>query len=1074
MKLTFGVSSALVGVLAIVSTVFARPAGKVQSGFDVLASANYQQLKGLGKVGIITNPTAVNHEYVHEVDIMAADKNIDLIAIFGPEHGFRGTAQAGGSQGYYIDNATNLPVYDIYNKNNQSLADVFTQSKVDTIMYDIQNVDARFYTYTWTLYDSMAAAATLNKTFVILDRPSPIQNTPVRGPVMQKGYESFVGRREIAQESGMSLGELGLMFNKEFLPTDPFAQRSVDLKVIKLKGYKRSMSFEDTGLPWVLPSPNMPTIDTAYVYPGQCYFEGTVLSEGRGTTKPFETVGAPWINGSLANALRKLNLPGVYFREAYFVPTFSKWANQTCGGVELHVYDRNTYDPITTALAIITTTKKLYPDEFAWLSQNNIDLLSGSDRVRLMLTAEQKEVNSSQIEDFSPEAKAPVNEKIESDAYNDWKLDEFVSYEENGATTPDSKEGEGETEIRTEEREGIFSYLELIHNTIPEIDDPDLPLFTFRTVVLGLEIYYFKPQVVIISPLFILIIGYILGNVMHRIIPRSRFSNPGPFNIKEHVVISITATSASASAFATELLAVMDLFYGTTVNVGVAIFLLLSSQLLGYGFAGALRSFLVYPRHTYFPTTFPSVVMYDALHRGNILNNKRLKVFWSLFCGIFTWNICFLGSLEYPSHVWQIQTRKFFTNVFGGAANNEDWNYLSGSMYLPLTTQLNMLIGFIGCYVLFTTVYYTNTWNAQSFPFLSQELYLWTPESSYWNYTIYNQSLILDSNNAINQTALQDYGLPWYSATYAFTLLFGNLGTTAAVTHVFLYHGKAIWGTIKALRKGKSHQGVNDIHYQMMLKYKEVPSWWYGIILLFSFGVGIGLIYAGHATLPWWGFIVALLVSAVMTLIMGLMYSTTGFLVTIQNFVQLIGGYLFKRQPVANMWFTLYGYNTVSQAISMVSDLKMGQYLKVPPRAIFTAQCVGTSVGALLNYVIMRSIVDNQREVLLSPSGSHIWSGQSPQSFNSQSITWGGLTSEHFSPGKVYYPVAWSFLVGFLCPIPLYLLHKKFPNAGFNSINISVILWYFGDLCVGINSAVTTSMIIGFFFQFYVRKYRRR
>ncbi|OZJ06873.1 hypothetical protein BZG36_00021, partial [Bifiguratus adelaidae] len=657
-----------------------------------------------------------------------------------------------------------------------------------------------------------------------------------------------------------------------------------------------------------------------------------------------------------------------------------------------------------------------------------------------------------------------------------------------------------EAEILTDEAQGVFSYLDLISSTVPEIDDPNLPLFTLRTVVLGLglasfaavlqEIYYFKPQVVIISPLFIQIIGYILGNVMAKVIPRSRFFNPGPFSIKEHVVISITATSAAAAAFATELLAVMDLFYNVTVNVGVAIFLLLSSQLLGYGFAGSLRSFLIYLRHTYFPTTFPSIVLYDSLHRGNILTSKRLKVFWIVFCSIFVWE-------WFPEYMFPWlsgmsifclanQNSNVFTNIFGGASNNEglgllsislDWNYIGlvfSPMYLPLTTQLNMIIGIIGCYIMFTTAYYSNLWNAKSFPFLAQELFLNVPYSTFYNATPYDQTMILDANNQVNMTALQEYGLPWYATTNVLYILWGNLGTTAAVTHVLLYHGKSIWGTLKALRRGKNHQGVNDIHYQMMQIYKEVPFWWYAILFVITFGVGMGLIYAGQSHLPWWSFIIAIILSFILTVIMTLMFSTTGFLMPVQNIVQLLGGYMQKGNPVANMWFTLYGYNTVLQATAMVTDLKLGQYLKIPPRAVFTAQLAGTTVGALLNYVIMRSVIDSQRTVLLSAQGTNIWSGQQPQAFNSASITWGGLSAELFAPGKTYYPVAWAFLIGFLVPVPLYVLHRFFPKAGFNSINTSVVCWFVGNLSVGINSSITMMLSLGFFFQFYMRRYRPR
>lgn len=180
-------------------------------------------------------------------------------------------------------------------------------------------------------------------------------------------------------------------------------------------------------------------------------------------------------------------------------------------------------------------------------------------------------------------------------------------------------------------------------------------------------------------------------------------------------------------------------------------------------------------------------------------------------------------------------------------------------------------------------------------------MYLLTEGSSYWNYTIYNQSQILDENYNVDPTLLAEYGLPWYSTTFVMYILVGNLSMTAAITHVGLYHGKAIWATIKSLRKGKMHQGANDIHYEMMQKYPEVPNWWYLVILVVSFGVAMGLIYAGHSSMPWWGLIVSLLISFVLTVVMGLMYSTTGFVIPTENVVQLIGGYVLPGQPVANM-----------------------------------------------------------------------------------------------------------------------------------------------------------------------------
>ncbi|MFJ1612460.1 exo-beta-N-acetylmuramidase NamZ domain-containing protein [Streptomyces sp. NPDC088249] len=353
--------------------------GRVRTGFDRLAADGYGLLKGQ-KVGVVTNPTGITSDVRHIVDVMHPDERVDLIAVFGPEHGFRGTAQAGGSEGRYDDPATGLPVYDTYLKSGQPLADVFAASGVDTVVFDIQDAGARFYTYIWTLYDCMEAAALAGKRFVVLDRPNPVTGRAALGPVLDPAYATFVGRQEIAQAHGMTVTELALLFNKEFLA------RPVDLRIVKMSGWKRADFFDTTGLPWVPPSPNMPTPDTALVYSGTCLFEGTNLSEGRGTTRPFELLGAEGIDHRWAAAANALDLPGVAFREAYFAPTFSKFEGKTVGGVQLHVHDREVFDPVRTGIALLVTAKRTWSG-FAWRPDNWIDKLTGNTRVRTMIDA---------------------------------------------------------------------------------------------------------------------------------------------------------------------------------------------------------------------------------------------------------------------------------------------------------------------------------------------------------------------------------------------------------------------------------------------------------------------------------------------------------------------------------------------------------------------------------------------------------------------------------------------------------------------------------------------------------------
>ncbi|MFE0773961.1 exo-beta-N-acetylmuramidase NamZ domain-containing protein [Streptomyces sp. NPDC058861] len=352
---------------------------RVRTGFERLAADGYAPLAGQ-RVGVVTNPTGVTPDARHLVDVMHADERVDLTAVFGPEHGFRGTAQAGGSEGRYDDPATGLPVYDTYLKSGQPLADVFTASGVDTVVFDVQDAGARFYTYIWTLYDCMEAAARAGKRFVVLDRPNPVTGRAALGPVLDRAFATFVGREPIAQAHGMTVAELALLFNGEFLAAP------VALETVRMTGWRRSDFFDSTGLPWVPPSPNMPTPETALVYSGTCLFEGTNLSEGRGTTRPFELLGAEGIDRRWAEAANALGLPGVRFREAYFAPTFSKFQGKTAGGVQLHVHDRESFDPVRTGIGLLVTARGSWPG-FAWRPDHWIDKLTGSTRVRTLIDA---------------------------------------------------------------------------------------------------------------------------------------------------------------------------------------------------------------------------------------------------------------------------------------------------------------------------------------------------------------------------------------------------------------------------------------------------------------------------------------------------------------------------------------------------------------------------------------------------------------------------------------------------------------------------------------------------------------
>ncbi|MEY8041172.1 DUF1343 domain-containing protein [Saccharopolyspora cebuensis] len=366
------VAAPAAGVVGAAPVVDGSP---VRSGADVLAEQGWRRLRG-HRIGVLTNPTGVLSSLDHVVDAMHAD-GVDIAAVFGPEHGFRGTSQAGGSEGDHRDPRTGLPVYDAYGAGADELARMFRDAGVELVVFDIADVGARFYTYIWTMYRAMQAAQRAGLGFAVLDRPNPV-GPRAAGPRLLPGFTSGVGLLPIVQQHGMTVGELALLFEHDHLPA-PLPE----LDVVRVAGWRRRTAA--TGLPWVPPSPNMPTPDTAALYPGTALFEGTALSEGRGTTRPFETIGAPGIDWRWAADLGALDLPGVRFRETYFVPTFGKHTGTTCGGVQVH--RTGEVDPIRVAVAMLVTARRRYPEVFGWRPDLMIDKLFGSDRLRRMVDA---------------------------------------------------------------------------------------------------------------------------------------------------------------------------------------------------------------------------------------------------------------------------------------------------------------------------------------------------------------------------------------------------------------------------------------------------------------------------------------------------------------------------------------------------------------------------------------------------------------------------------------------------------------------------------------------------------------
>ena len=355
---------------------------QVKLGLEILLEAKLGLLAD-ARVGLICNQASVNHKLLHAADLLYDHPKVDLRALFGPQHGIRGDVQDNMIEtGHTVDQQTGLPIHSLYSETREPTEAMLKD--IDVLVFDMQDVGCRIYTFAYTMANSMVAARKFGKKVIVCDRPNPINGLHVAGNVLEPEQASFVGQFTIPTRHGMTLGELARMFNQHF-------ELNSDLEVVEMEGWERGFWHDQTDAPWVMPSPNMPTLDSATVFPGTVHFEGTQLSEGRGTTRPFELVGAPYVDAEdYARRLNDLALPGVFFRSCIFRPTFQKLAGTSCGGVQIHVIDRDAFEPVITGIAMVKLAHELYPKQFRWkdppyeyvYDRNPFDVIAGSSSIR--------------------------------------------------------------------------------------------------------------------------------------------------------------------------------------------------------------------------------------------------------------------------------------------------------------------------------------------------------------------------------------------------------------------------------------------------------------------------------------------------------------------------------------------------------------------------------------------------------------------------------------------------------------------------------------------------------------------
>ena len=354
----------------------------VKIGLEKVLENPKEILKDL-RIGLICNPASVNRQFKHAADLFHEHPDINLTTLFGPQHGIRGDVQDNMIEtSHTIDSRTERPIYSLYSETREPTEEML--ANVDALVFDLQDVGCRVYTFIYTMANCMKACAKYGKKMIVLDRPNPINGLDVEGNLLELGHESFVGMYPIPMRHGMTVGELAQLFNTDF-------ELHCDLEVVTMEGWSREDFADETDAPWVMPSPNMPTVDTAVVFSGTVYFEGTQVSEGRGTTRPFEIIGAPYINSyEYAKALNSLELPGVTFRAIDFLPTFQKHAQTVCGGAFVHVLDRKIFKPVITGVAMVKVAYDLCTEDFKWkntpyeyvFDRNPFDVIHGSTKLR--------------------------------------------------------------------------------------------------------------------------------------------------------------------------------------------------------------------------------------------------------------------------------------------------------------------------------------------------------------------------------------------------------------------------------------------------------------------------------------------------------------------------------------------------------------------------------------------------------------------------------------------------------------------------------------------------------------------
>ncbi|XP_010939248.1 oligopeptide transporter 3 [Elaeis guineensis] len=644
---------------------------------------------------------------------------------------------------------------------------------------------------------------------------------------------------------------------------------------------------------------------------------------------------------------------------------------------------------------------------------------------------------------------------------------------------------------------------------VPETDDMSLPVMTFRAWFLGITsctvliflntFFTYRTQPLTISAILMQISVLPLGRFMASALPNKEVKvfgqwgfnlNPGPFNIKEHVIITVFAncgvSPGGGDAYSIGAITVMKAYYRQSLSFLCGLIIVMTTQLLGYGWAGMMRKFLVDPVEMWWPSTLAQVSLFRALHEKDSPSKgpSRMKFFMIFFVGSFLYYALpgylfpILTFFSWVCWVWphSITAQQIGSGYhgLGIGAFTLDWAGISAYHGSPLVTPwfsiINTAVGFIMfIYIIVPLCYWKyNTFDARKFPIFSNQLF--TSKG-----LKYDTTKVLTPQYELNEAAYDNYGKLYLSPLFALSIGSGFARFTATLTHVFLFHGSDIW------RRSKSAMNSIklDVHAKLMKKYKEVPQWWFLILLAGSTVLSLlmSFVWKEQVQLPWWGMLFAFGLAWLVTLPIGVIQATTNQQPGYDIIAQFLIGYILPGKPIANLLFKIYGRISTVHALSFLSDLKLGHYMKIPPRCMYTAQLVGTIVAGIVNLAVawwMLENIENICDTDVLPSDSP-WTCPKYRVTFDASVIWGLIgPSRLFAHGGLYRNLVWLFLIGAVLPVPIWLLSKMYPKKKWIPlINIPVISYGFAGMPPATPTNIASWLITGTVFNFFVFRFRK-